>query len=318
MSTWSLHGVVFDADIEIGRSADPSAEPAVSLVIEEPRPVGVERPEGVVLLERSLGGQPFQTAAREGSRTVLRIHGLCDFWLTDGSNRVHCVPDPGLTRNQLVLLVRGAFLAFYLGLRRECVLHASAVDATGDGSALVFVGGAGWGKSTMAAWLCSVGALLITDDLLRLDDSRPPRWVGTSSEVRLRSSSTALVTSAPPTWAPRPTVDGRTAVAPPVTTHEEGRVAAVVLPARSRGASRLEVTVLDPVDALLELVGFPRLDGWKVSEVIESQFDALSRLTASVPVYRASVPWGPPFTRDAALELLTTLGASTLAASCSG
>jgi hypothetical protein len=318
VASWSLHGIVIDADIELGRPAGPGTEPAVILDVGEPRPIGSDPPPGVVLLQREVEDRPFQTAAREGPRTTLRIHGLCDFRLADGSDRVVCVPDPVLTRDQLALLVRGAFLAFYLGLRGECVLHASAVDVTGDGSALVFVGGAGWGKSTMAAWLCSVGARLIVDDLLRLDESRPPRWAGTSSELRLRPTSESLVTSAPPTWSPRPTVDGRTALAPLITRHDAGELAAVVLPARSLNLSGLQVAALDPVEALLELVRFPRLDGWQVSEVIESHFDALSRLTEAVPVYRACLPWGPPFTREAALELLTALGLPIPAVAPSG
>ena len=317
MATWSLQGVLVDADIEVGRRADPAADPAILLRVGKPRPVGRDRPSGDVLLERSVGNEPFQTAVRDGSRTVLRIHGLCDFRLTDGTSRVDCVPDPALTPDQLVLLVRGAFLAFYLGLRRECVLHASAVDAAGDGSALAFVGAAGWGKSTMAAWLCSVGARLIVDDLLRLDESCPPRWIGTSAELRLRPGSASLVDAGPPTWTTRPTVDGRTAVAPLVTRHEEGPISAVVLPARSRSASRVAVTRLDPVDALMELVRFPRLEGWKAGDVIESQFDALSRLVGSVPVYRASVPWGPPFGHRTALDLLRSIGATIPTLSCS-
>jgi hypothetical protein len=52
-----------------------------------------------------------------------------------------------------------------LGQRGYLVLHASAVQLR-DGKAIVFLGGTGWGKSTIASSYYENGAKLITDDCL--------------------------------------------------------------------------------------------------------------------------------------------------------
>lgn len=59
-------------------------------------------------------------------------------------------------------------LAVLLSLRGVLVLHASAV--AGPDGALVFLGSSGWGKSTIAAALYSLGYRLITDDVLPVAD----------------------------------------------------------------------------------------------------------------------------------------------------
>ncbi|MGH2630860.1 MAG: hypothetical protein ACRDHI_09945, partial [Actinomycetota bacterium] len=64
-------------------------------------------------------------------------------------------------------LVVGPAIGLALHQRESLVLHGSGVVI--DGAAVVFVGDAGWGKSTTAAAFLREGADLITDDMALLE-----------------------------------------------------------------------------------------------------------------------------------------------------
>jgi hypothetical protein len=104
------------------------------------------------------------------------------------------------------------------------------------------------------------------------------------------------------------TADGRTAVNPAGVADQPVPLGALVLPEPSRQAVRLDARRLGPVEAVQELLSYPRLTRWESSE----QIGALFRLTADVaevvPVYRATIPWGPPFRPGLAEELFKSVG----------
>ena len=90
------------------------------------------------------------------------------------------------------IIAAAGLLAFKLQVAGETVLHASAVQF-GD-SAVAFVGYSGMGKSTMATLCCAEGALLVTDDLLRVDLSGDSaRCYRGGGELRLRPNAAGLV-----------------------------------------------------------------------------------------------------------------------------
>lgn len=82
-------------------------------------------------------------------------------------------PCTGLDERTLRLFLLGPVLTVLLRQRGHLLLHASAV-AVGDEAAL-FVGSAGWGKSTTAAALYARGHGLVTDDVavLRVEQGCP-------------------------------------------------------------------------------------------------------------------------------------------------
>jgi hypothetical protein len=65
------------------------------------------------------------------------------------------------------LFLLGPVLAVLLRQRGLLVLHAAAVEL--NGGAVVFLGGSGWGKSTLAAALHQRGHALVTDDVAAVD-----------------------------------------------------------------------------------------------------------------------------------------------------
>src|SRR3954447_15177733 len=84
-------------------------------------------------------------------------------FLVRGGCEIVVDPYPGVDERVLRLLVLGPVLAVLLHQRGRLLLHASAVAV--DNEAVLFLGSAGWGKSTMAATLHARGHSLVTDDI---------------------------------------------------------------------------------------------------------------------------------------------------------
>jgi hypothetical protein len=76
-------------------------------------------------------------------------------------------PIPDVDKHLFRLYILGPALALLLHQRGFLVLHASAVAV--EGGAVAFLGGSGWGKSTMAAALHKRGHAIVTDDVLAVD-----------------------------------------------------------------------------------------------------------------------------------------------------
>ena len=88
------------------------------------------------------------------------------FQMENGSE-MNIFPLPNVEERLIRLPLLGAALAVLLYQRGKFVLHASAVAI--DEEAVVFVGNKGYGKSTMAAMLCSRGHQLLADDTVVVD-----------------------------------------------------------------------------------------------------------------------------------------------------
>jgi hypothetical protein len=84
-------------------------------------------------------------------------------FLVRGGREVVIDPSPGLDEKTLRLFVLGPVLAVLLRQRGHLLLHASAVAMAEE--AVLFLGSAGQGKSTMAAALHARGYGLVADDV---------------------------------------------------------------------------------------------------------------------------------------------------------
>jgi hypothetical protein len=87
-------------------------------------------------------------------------------------------PAPGVREEVLRLFLLGPALAVLLYQRGLLVLHASAVAM--DGGVVAFLGGSGWGKSTIAASLHQRGYSLVADDAVavQIEGDRITAWPG--------------------------------------------------------------------------------------------------------------------------------------------
>jgi hypothetical protein len=99
-------------------------------------------------------------------------------FLVLGGRTILVDPSPAADERLLRLFVLGPVLAMLLRQRDYLLLHASAVAVNDE--AVLFLGSAGWGKSTMAATLHDRGHRLVTDDVaaLRVGGSRPVLFPG--------------------------------------------------------------------------------------------------------------------------------------------
>ncbi|WP_300016014.1 hypothetical protein [Pseudonocardia sp.] len=294
---YRAHGLAIRSDLELPLPPDPAPGGALDLQLRRggDRAVPARRPPGEALAQLDDGaGATFYSFARDAASTTLRFPGLCEFvgerCFTDVTVHLH----PGVDAGILPVLAAGTVLAVHLKLRGELVLHASAVEV--DGRAVAFVGASGMGKSTLAALMCTAGAQLMTDDVLRvagLDDAAPRAYPG-STESRLREGARSLADDA--TWAAAgPTADGRLAVRARSHLTEPLPLAACVIPLRSPSVEEVSVQRYPPAVALRVLLRFPRIRAWTEPITTEREFHALGDLVERVPVFGAAMPPGPPF-----------------------
>jgi hypothetical protein len=267
------------------------------------RQVGNALPVGelLALLELPAGSSSLTF---DGTRYTLRAHGLCDVELDHElrTARVHLAPDADA---EFAPLFVGNVLAALLALRGHCVLHASAVEVAHE--AFAFVAGSGMGKTTVAALCCIAGAKLLSDDVLRVETARRRAWCYRGSlELRLREQAAELAERIG-RRSHRSTLDHRTAVRPYASKLSRLPLAAIVTPTCAHGAEELEIARLRGIQAVRELVAHPRTLGWLNPEHARHDFHVLTQIARRVPVYRAILPWGPPFRLDLGQKLLSSL-----------
>ncbi len=305
MTAQLLYGLVVDSEVPLhqDRPAPDGAPVDVRIRWGAPRtPAETRRlPDGRVLLRARWARRTHYTFVERADGTyLLRFHGACDVEVSAGLDDVvvHTLTgaDPGLAG----VLTTGATLAFLLIRAGKTVLHASAVDL--GGIALAFAAPSGGGKSTMATLLCADGGRVVTDDVLRVDEDLTVRLGATG--LRLRKGADSLVDLfADASPGRRTSADDRQVLTPLTATTDHLPLAAIVVPYPDRRLRRVRTERRAGKDALVDLLSFPRLLGWEAPEILAAQLGQLGRLVAAVPVYRARVPWGPPFSPTLAAEL---------------
>jgi hypothetical protein len=272
------------------------------------REVGPEPPRGVLVAELRFPGYGYSAveSPERPEAWTIRYDGSAQFVIDRGANTITVHPESAEGRRIVPVLLGTNVLAHVLAREGELVLHASAVEL--GGRALAIVGGVGAGKSTLAALLCGAGARLVSDDMLRVDlsEGAPSCFRGTGV-VRLRPAAASLASEIAGAEVIE-TADGRVGVIPAPAPSDRPPLGAVLVPAPSREAAELEVVRLGDPEALVELLRYPRLIAWRTSGPIRAHFDGAARLAQSLPLYRATIPWGPPFAAGLAAELLDAVG----------
>lgn len=311
-----LYGLVVESELDLlqSRPADPGAPADVRIRWGQPRTRRAQgrQVDGVLLLDSGSRRYGYVIVERPGGSHLLRFFGACDAEISADLAEVTVHPvvgaDPGIS----VVLATGAVLAYLLVRRGHLVLHGSAV-ATGDG-ALAFVAPSGGGKSTMATLLCADGAGLVTDDVLRVDLDGPhapvPSVRAGATGLRLRKGADTLVglfeAGVPGRHV---SADLRQVLTPGGDVPDALPLRAIVLPVPQHGLDALVVEPVDPKQAVFDLLGFPRLLGWRDRAYLARHLGEVAALVAGVPVLRARVPWGPPFSPRIAPELRAAVAA---------
>lgn len=259
-------------------------------------------PAGEVIAEYGDGETTWYTAVETESGYVLRFSECGEFVISADLSEVVVRRDADGRPDLLPILLAGTVSAFLLTLRGVSVLHASAVAV--DGVGLAFVGRSGQGKSTLATLMCLAGAELVTDDVLAVDPGPPATCVGGASELRLREAAAHLA-DAQPDRPSRMTADERRSFAPMSAPAGPLLLAAIIIPSPSRTVTEVELHQLSASDAMFTVMAYPRIYGWRRPDVLTREFTTLGQLANQVPVYHATIPWGPPFSPDVATALIT-------------
>jgi hypothetical protein len=220
--------------------------------------ISAAAPPGELIAEvRWADGRGYALTRDERGYT-LRYCKTCEFRFHGDWSRGTVDRDPDADERIASLLLAGNVLGWYLSLRGEPPLHASAVQL--NGQAIAFAGGSGTGKSTFAALACRQGGTLITDDLLRLRVGDEARCYFGAGELRLREGAAELADGMG-FGARSASVDGRVTVAFPSEGSLGPPLRAIVLPKPSRTCASLELGRLTPARALFALNGCPRISG---------------------------------------------------------
>ncbi len=295
-----LYGLVVDSETDLhqDRPAPPGAVPDVTVVRGPLMDPTTELPPGESILRCDGATRTVYAFGRHDDGFTLRFVGVCDVLVSSSLDRMEVRSVRRSDEDMASVLITGGSLAFQLYQRGHLVLHSSAVEV--DGAAWGFVGRAGMGKSTMAALLCSDGGVLITDDVLRVDDvsGRPVARLG-ATELRLRKGADSLVSrfdgGAPQV---RRSADDREVLRLADGATDRLPLDVILNPIPSPETDRVEVQRVPAAQALLAVSGYPRLLGWRDPAVLQRQFALTAQLVEQVPVLAASIPWGPPFRAD--------------------
>ncbi len=277
------------------------------------RPVPYERPSEDVVAERVVDRVAWYTFARRGETVIGRLYRLADFVIDAGSRQVIFHRDPACDPEVVAILLAGTVTAYLLSAEGSLVLHASAVEV--DGKALAFVGQSGQGKTTVATLLATEGYPLVTDDLLPVDShDGEVTCVPGGIELRVREKSQELADWLGSDVPRRRTADERLAVAVPVTPSDRLPLGAVVIPWPDRESREVSARLLSAGEGAMSLARYQRVEGWTPPDVLRSQFEAITAVVGSVPVLEMHIPWGPPFRRHLATEIVAASGALTFRA----
>src|SRR5204863_9197585 len=103
----------------------------------------------------------------------------------------------------------------------------------------------------------------VSDDLIRVDsDGGYPRCYSGTAQIRLRPGA-AEVADLLHTAQRVSTSDKRIGITPTQATGSTFNLGALLIPLPSRRARRLPVRRLPKMEALVSLIGYPRVLGWE-------------------------------------------------------
>lgn len=147
-----------------------------------------------------LGQAPTLSAKSGAKEPVVMIteRGVVLYWREIGAfyvqngEEIVVDPAPGVDESRVRLFLLGAAIGMLLHQRGFAVFHASAVAI--NGSAALFLGDKGWGKSTMAAVLRNRGYDILADDVVAIDfSSRRPTVLPGFPQLKLWPDSLAFI-----------------------------------------------------------------------------------------------------------------------------
>lgn len=161
---YAIYGLVVDSELALSsveRCSDPAAEAAVTIALGSPddfrrRPASAKEPAGEDWIRHDV--------LADGS-VYIRVEGVLEAIVAPDGRNVVSARLGGVDESTFEANLANFALSTCMTLRGEECLHATVVAFAGRTFGLL--GPSGIGKSTLAAFLISQGARLVTDDILR-------------------------------------------------------------------------------------------------------------------------------------------------------
>jgi hypothetical protein len=200
---------------------------------------------------------------------------------------------PGATLEDTLTYLYGPVLALVLRMRGVLALHASAVLV--DGEAVLFVGGNGAGKSSLAAACAQAGFAVLSDDVVALRAHDAAWWASSSYDhLRLWPAAEEAMFGAGALPRITPSWDKR---ALPLRAHgyvhaEDGATvgAVFVLEERDAPTSDVHIAPIAPRDALLLLVSHAAGSRLMTPALRGLELAPLGRFITSHPPHCVTLP----------------------------
>ncbi len=168
MPLYNICGHVIDSDIVLSLSAADRQRADHRFQVMADGPSGRIHPRKAVQQHVVPDGSVWMSVARHPLGYRFHFPALADFYVSQDGRDIRCSPAPSIPGHTIEHLLLDQVLPRVMSHHGRTVLHASAMKH-GE-RAIIFLGDAGWGKSTLTASFCGMGLPLITDDCLLLDE----------------------------------------------------------------------------------------------------------------------------------------------------
>jgi hypothetical protein len=241
-------------------------------------------------------GSPWLSCSKSDFGYKLYYHDLAVCWISQDGSHIDCFPYPETPHNTLEHLLLDQLLPLVISHQSNTVLHASAVNM--NGSATVFIGNTGNGKSTLTTSFCAAGFPLLADDGLLLRMDQQAIWgIGSYPGLRLWPDSVKGVFAGMPNLETVSHYNDKRRI-----TSESMSLAFSDDPVPIAKIYLLDKSPLEPLD---KAIAFERLSpSASIIALLERSFrldtndqqrnrqelDRLTELASRVPVYRLNYP----------------------------
>ena len=228
---------------------------------------------------------------RDGS-TYVRWDAVGEFIVDAAGDRIRHRRLSGASDESFQVYMLGQALSFALVQQGIEPLHATAIVFGED--AVAFLGGTGFGKSSLAAAFLDAGCRLLTDDLLVLRERAtcvvaypgPPRIkLFAKTALRFAAAASARTRMNPGTAKLIVPVEADASCSRPVTLRAIYSLAAPTDACRTAG---VHIDCLSARDAFITLAGGTFNRRLVNARRLQRQFTAMARIAERVPVKRLS------------------------------
>jgi hypothetical protein len=166
MSSYRLYGLTLRSDCPLPELPEIADEDRDLLFRVDPEPVDVRPSTDWFHVWRAANGNVWLSFSKLGQGYLLRFPDLADFAISKDKSEIAARTVPGVPPETIRHLLLDQVVPLVLSGRSDLVLHASSPLV--EDHAILFLGAAGYGKSTLAGSFWSAGFQLLTDDGLLL------------------------------------------------------------------------------------------------------------------------------------------------------